>query len=132
MTLGKTPSNVIPFLVAAIVCDVAAEDPNTGKANLIGLFSHVSVREYPTRRSVSLYIKITDAEGYYPLEIQYVLVNTGEVIGAATEEVEVGDRTDSVDVLMAFPEILIPQPGRYEFRIKVSGMFLGNAVFDAV
>ena len=35
---SQTLSNVIPVLVAALVCDVAIADPSSAKKNLIGIF----------------------------------------------------------------------------------------------
>ena len=126
----KTPSQITPFLVAALVCDVAAEDPNTGKENLIGIFDHVMAGSFPTERRMSLYIKLTDAEGYYPLEVEYVYVNDNTVLDKVNGEFEVKDRTISVECVMHSLPLPIPHPGRYEFRIKASGMFLGNAFID--
>lgn len=126
----KIPSQITPFLVAALVCDVAAEDPNTGKKNLLGIFDHVWAGTFPTQRRMSLYIKLTDAEGYYPLEVEYVYVNDNTVLGKVEGEFEVEDRTVSGDFVMHSPPLPIPRPGRYEFRIKASGMFLGNAFID--
>lgn len=126
----KTPSQITPFLLAALVCDVAVEDPNTGKKNLIGIFDHVWSGSFPTGRRMSLYIKVTDAEGYYPLEVDYVYVNDDAVLGTVRGEFEVGDRTVSADFVVPSLPLPIPYPGRYEFRIKASGMFLGNAFID--
>ena len=130
MEQQKTPSNVIPFLVAALICDVAVEDPSTSKKNLIGIFDYAEADGFPTSRSMSLYIKMTDGEGYYPIEIDYVLVNTGEVLGQATDEIEIENRTDSIDFYITFQQVPMPRTGRYEFRIKASGMFLGSAFID--
>jgi hypothetical protein len=132
MSQEKTPSKITPFLVAALVCDVAVEDPTTRKKNLIGIFDRVNVSRFPTSRPMSLYLKITDAEGYYPIEIEYAFVNTGEVLGKAVGEVDIKDRTASADLVIPFPPLPIRQAGRYEFRVKASGMFLGNTFLDAV
>lgn len=132
MERDRIPSNITPFLVAALICDVAVEDPGTGKKNLIGIFDHVEAAAFPTARPMSLYLKMTDGEGYYPIEIDYVFVNTGELLGQVAGEIEIRDRTDSVDLCISLPPAPIPQPGRYEFRIKASGMFLGNTFIDVV
>ena len=79
---------------------------------------------------MSLYIKLTDAEGYYPIEVEYVYVDDNTVLGKVEGELEVEDRTVSVDLVTHSPPLPIPHPGRYEFRIKASGMFLGNVFID--
>lgn len=126
----KTPSQITPFLVAALVCDVAVEDPNTGKQNLIGIFDYVGAGDFPAERRMSLYLKLTDAEGYYPLEVEYVYVNDNIVLDTIAVELEVEDRTVAVECVMHSPLLPMPYPGRYEFRIRASGMFLGNAFID--
>ena len=73
-------STVVPHLVAAIVCDVAVADPTTNKKSLIGVFDRLSVGRFPAKRPVSLYFKITDAEGNYDLDIRYVQSDTGKVL----------------------------------------------------
>ena len=129
---GKTPSNVTPFLVAALICDVAVADPSTGKKTLVGIFDRVNAGKFPTQHPMSLYLKMTDAEGYYPIEIDYVCVNDGSILAQVRGSMEAGDRTISTDIYIPFPSLPIPQEGRYEFRVKASGMFLGNAFIDAV
>ena len=71
---------MVPHLVAAIVCDVAVADPTTNKKSLIGVFDRLSVGNFPAKRPVSLYFKITDAEGNYDLDIRYVQSDTGKVL----------------------------------------------------
>ena len=132
MSEEKTPSNITPFLVAALLCDAAVADPTTGKKNLIGIFDRVNVTKFPTQRPITLYLKVTDAEGYYPIEIEYVYVNSGEVLGQVTGEMQARDRTISSDLYISLPPIPIPKAGRYEFRVKASNMFLGNAFMDVI
>ena len=132
MSQERLPSKITPFLIAALICDVAVADPSTGKKNLIGIFDRIHVGKFPAQRAMSLYLKMTDAEGYYPIEIDYVFVNTGRVLGQVKGEMEARDRTISTDIYLPLPPLPIPEEGRYEFRVKASGMFLGNAFIDAV
>lgn len=132
MSQQRVPSQIPPFLIAALICDVAVADPSTGKKNLIGIFDRVNVGKFPAQQSMSLYLRMTDAEGYYPLEIEYVYVNTGEVLGKVVGEMEAKDRTLSSDVYIPLQSVPIPKAGRYEFRVKANNMFLGNAFMDAV
>ena len=75
----KQLSNVVPVLVAAIVCDVAVKDPSTGKVSLIGIFDRISVLNFPTKRPLSLYVKLTDAEGNYDFNVKYVQVESMKI-----------------------------------------------------
>ena len=124
-------SEVVPLLVAALVCDVAVADPSTGKMNLIGIFDKVHVGKFPTHRDVSLYMKIADAEGRYNFDVRYVRTDTNEILIQAASDVVITDRLSSLDQYITFPPIMIPAPGRYEFQIWANSMFLGSTFIDA-
>lgn len=129
---SRSRSHVVPLLVAALVCDIAVADPSTGKKSLIGIFDRVHVGKFPTQHPVSLYFKLTDAEGYYEVDVRYVEASSGKVLADAKGELEVTDRLTSVDLYMSFPPLPIPGPGRYEFQIWANGMFLGTSYIDAI
>jgi hypothetical protein len=133
MTQGKKAlSNVTPVLVAAIVCDVAVADPSTQKKNLIGIFDRVFVEKFPTKRPISLYIKVTDAEGYYQTEVRYIQVSPGKILAKAEGELNSKNRLASIDLIVPFPPLPIPEEGRYEFQIWANSIFLGSTFIDAV
>jgi len=125
-------SNVVPVLVAALVCDVAVADPSTGKKNLIGIFDKVYVGKFPTQRPMSLYMKVTDAEGDYETEVKYVQVGSGEVLARAEGKLHSPNRLASADLHIAFPPLPIPNEGRYEFQVWANSMFLGATFIDAL
>ena len=124
-------SEVVPLLVASLVCDVAVADPSTGKKNLVGIFDRVHAAKFPTARSLSLYFKIADAQGRYDFEVRYVRVSTNEILAQAEGTVTVNDRLASSDLYLQFPPLSIPAPGRYEFQIWANSMFLGSTFIDA-
>ncbi len=133
MPENKEPlSQVVPVLVAALVCDTACVDPTTGKHSLIGIFSHVRVQRFPTRRPFSLYMKVSDAMGFYEVDVRFVRVATGEVLVGAKGEMKNDDRSKSLDLHIAFPPLTIPAEGRYEFQVWANSMYLGSACLDAV
>ncbi|OGO30065.1 MAG: hypothetical protein A2Z29_06550 [Chloroflexi bacterium RBG_16_56_11] len=129
---SQTLSNVIPVLVAALVCDVAIADPSSAKKNLIGIFDRVIVMKFPTQRPMSLYAKVTDAEGYYQTEIRYIQISSGKMLAKANGELNSKSRLASTDVIINFPPLPIPIEGRYEFQVWVNSIFLGATFVDAV
>ena len=126
------PSQVVPLLVAALICDVAVADPSTGKKNLIGIFDPINVTNFPSQRPMSLYFKVADAEGRYEFQIRYVQQSTGAMLAEAAGELIARDRLASTDLYISFPPLPIPGEGRYEFQLWANGMFLGSTFIDAV
>ena len=128
----RTPSEVVPLLVAALVCDTAVVDPTTGKKSLIGVFDAVHATRFPTQRPISLYFKVADADGYYKMEVRFVQADTGEVIAGAEGELIANDRLAATDLHLPFPPLSMPKEGRYEFQIWANSMFLGSTSIRAV
>jgi hypothetical protein len=128
----RPPSEVVPVLVAVLICDVGVADPSTKKKNLIGIFDRVFVREFPAQRAMSLYLKLTDAEGPYRLIIRYVQTASGRVLAEAPGEMKATDRLTSVDAILSFPPLPMPEAGRYEFQVWANDAYLGGAFLDAV
>ncbi|MBI4339415.1 MAG: hypothetical protein HY680_05630 [Chloroflexi bacterium] len=123
----RSLSQVVPLLIAALVCDVAVADPSTGKQNLIGIFNRINVGRFPAGRAFALYIKLADAEGHYQFDLRFVQVASGTVLARAEGILDAKDRLASQDLSINFPQLPIPEPGRYEFQIWANGMFLGSA-----
>jgi hypothetical protein len=128
----KELSKVVPVLVAALICDVAVADPSTGKKNLIGIFDRLWTSQFPTTRPLSIYWKVTDAEGQYDIVVRFVQVNGNRVLAEMKGESALKDRLSSFDFMLAFPPLPFPEPGRYEFQILLNGALLGSAFLDAL
>ena len=129
---ASLPSQVAPFLVAALVCDSASVDPVNKKKSLIGIFNAVSARKFPTKRPVTLYFKVSAAEGSYRFKIRFIQAETQEVLGVAEADVQIQSRLASSDFHLEFPPLELPREGDYEFQIWANDMFLGSASNRAV
>lgn len=125
-------SQRVPLLIATLVCDTGATDPATNKKTLIGIFNSISASTFPSVRPVSLYFKVTDAEGYYKFEIRYIKQSTNETLAYARGELVAEDPLKSTDILIEMPRLPIPGEGRYEFQIWANDTFLGSTSIDAV
>jgi hypothetical protein len=125
-------SRTVPVLVAVLVCDTTATDPASGKKTLIGIFDRIHVRQFPTNRPLSLYSKITDAEGSYDISIRFVQVETGQTLAEVVGEGNFTDRLVAHDLTIEVPPLPIPSAGRYEFQVWFNDVFLGSTFLDAV
>ena len=130
----QTLSKVVPFLLAILVCDSGIIDRNSGKKTLVGIFDRVIAKEFPTSRWLSVYFKLSDAQGNYRFKVQYAQVKTGKIlVEARTEKPQtIESRLDIFDSLISFPRALpIPEAGQYEFRLSANDMFLGRIAINA-
>lgn len=132
MAEERPRSPVVPVLVAALICDTAVADPGSGKKSLVGIFDTIHVSKFPTQRPMSVYVKLTDAEGFYKMEFRYVRVSSGEVLAKAEGDVQVKSRIASSDFFFSFPPLPIPAEGRFEFQVWANDVFLGGTFIDAV
>ncbi len=124
-------SQVRPLLTGPVLCDLAARDPSSGKWNLIGVFNQLGAARFPTQRPLSVYLKLSDAQGNYRLEIRFVQVSTGSQLAVASSNLQIKDRLASQDIAVSFPRIPIPTAGKYEFQVWANGMHLGAGAFTA-
>lgn len=124
-------SQRVPLLIAALVCDNGTTDPSTNKRTLIGIFDSIYASSFPSSRKIYLYFKLTEAEGYYDLEIRYIKQNTNETLAYARGELVAEDLLKSTEILIPMSPIPIPEEGRYEFQIWANSMFLGSTSIDA-
>ena len=129
---ARVLSQVIPHLLAIVICDAATVEPTTGKKNLMGIFDRVITQGFPSQQACSLYVKFTDAEGFYRFEIRFVLASSDQAIAAMNGEMEVTDRLASFDLAIPFPQMPLPEAGRYEFQLRMNDVYIGRAFFDAV
>ena len=80
---------------------------------------------------MSVYVKLTDAQGKYTIDVRFVQVKTGVVWGGAKIEADLKDRLLSSDIVIRFPPLPIPEEGRYEFQVYTNETYLGGAFLDA-
>lgn len=131
MVEEQPASRIPPFLLGALVCDIAATDPSTGKTSLVGIFDLINVGKFPAARPMSLYLRLTDAEGHYPMRVDFVHAEKDALIARVEGALNAPDRTVSMDAHFEFPPLPIPEAGRYEFRIYASDMYLGGVALVA-
>lgn len=118
-------SQVVPFLMAALVCDAAATDPNTGKKSLLGIFDRIQAVEFPTRRVVTLYFRIGDAEGRYRMSVKFVSLKDGTIIYDTDAEISIPDRLATSELEVVINPLEIPAPGKYELQLWANSAYVG-------
>ncbi len=121
-----------PSLTAMLVCDTTIRDAETGKVSLIGIFERIWAGAFPaTHGSLAVYAKIADAEGEYAFRLELVHLGTLQVAGQVeTPPMRIANRLESQELIFRVDNLVLPAPGRYEFRLLANGHFVGHKAFD--
>ena len=62
-----------PFPLALLLCDSVIVDERSKKKTLVGVFNRVWAKQFPTTYSpLTIYARLTDAQGRYDFRIDYV------------------------------------------------------------
>ncbi len=130
---GAEEPAVTPYVLAILVCDMAIIEADTGKKTLVGIFDRVIWSGITLTFPVSVYAKLTDAEGNYQFRVDYVHVTTDRLLAQTqtTTPFQIPDRLQPSDLVLRLPAV-IDQPGMYEFRLLANEVYLGRAAFTVV
>ncbi|MCP9455535.1 MAG: hypothetical protein NNA18_05440 [Nitrospira sp.] len=125
---------VKPTVQAFLVCDQVIEDRLTRKKSLIGLFTHLQSPVFPFQHQhMGLYFCLTDVEGTHQFEIDLVSLNNEQLVcRAVLPSISIGDRLQISDFGINIPSLIVPSPGRYEFRLKMDGHLIAQKDFHVV
>jgi len=129
-----TGGGTTPYPLAILLCDTIIVDERSKKKTLVGIFDVIYAKEFPAKhRPLSVYVRLTDAEGEYQFRIDYVQVKTDKLLGRGNiPPISITDRLKTHELIMEFPPIDIPEPGEYEFRLWANDRYIGRAKFTAV
>jgi hypothetical protein len=128
-------------VTATFLADYAKADA-ANKVNAIGVFNHTEATEFPATMAEFFWVVGINAERTEferPVLIQLALVGGSPPapIFDMTQEVDVSEAKGpghffSGNMVFGFTTLVLPSPGRYEFRAKVNDSEWGKAVFYAV
>ncbi|MBE9512455.1 MAG: hypothetical protein IMY77_00105 [Chloroflexi bacterium] len=122
-----------PFPVALLLCDSVVVDERSKKKTLVGVFDNINAVSFPTTyRPITLYARLTDAEGQYSFRLDYVQVKTDQLLAKAEiPSLNIPDRLSAYEIMLEPPPIVIPEPGEYEFRLWANDRYIGRVKFRA-
>ena len=122
-----------PVPKALLLCDSVVVDERSKKTTLVGIFDRIFIRKFPgSHGPLTIYARLTDAEGRYELRIDYVQVKTDKLLAQAKlPALEIPDRLKEHEVIIEPPPVQIPEPGQYEFRLWANERYVGRVKFEA-
>jgi hypothetical protein len=117
-----------PSLNAMLVCDRAIRDPATRKVTLVGIFDRIGIPSLPAdyASGMSIYARLTDAQGRYRFRLELVRLNDDHTIGRGEMEATIEDRLRISEVTLNLHRVRFESPGMYEFRLFANDRYLGG------
>ncbi len=110
-----------------LICDQALQEGATGKTSLVGIFENIGAHQYPARCGLlTVYAKLTDAQGEYLVRLELVNLADLTVIGQGQFRATIGDRMVPAEVVFQVGGLTFEKPGRYEFRLYANNRWVGS------
>ena len=127
------PAPPHPAANAMLICDATFQDEASGKTSLIGVFETVSAFQFPARHGrLSVYAKLTDAQGEYRLRLELVRLEDLRVVGQGQFGATFADRMTPVELSFQVWDTFFEAPGRYEFRLYANDRWVGSKSLNVV
>jgi hypothetical protein len=119
--MAEQGGGVPPGAIALVVCDSVYESTD-GKRALVGLFTKISARQFPTvHGKLCVYVSVTNVKPATACKVEIVNGETDQTIVSA--EGPMPDANDPLaiwDLVFEFRNLVFPEPGKYYVR------FFGN------
>ncbi len=122
----------VPKTNAMLICDYVITERGTNKKSLIGVFENIGAVKFPcTHYALSVYIKLTDAQGSYRFRLELIDLKTDTTIGKSEmpEEVRIPNPLLAHELVFNLRGIRFPHAGEYEFRIFGNDNIFGQKKF---
>jgi hypothetical protein len=128
MSQSTHPPAPHPSLNAMLACDRAIRDPQTRKVTLVGIFDRIGFPRLPADyvTGMSIYARLTDAQGRYRLRLELVRLDDYQTIGRGEMDATIEDRLRTTEVTLHLKAVRFETTGTYEFRLFANDRFLGG------
>jgi hypothetical protein len=129
----STPERAHPSLNAMLLCDLTIREHGSGKISLIGVFENISAARFPVvHRALSVYAKLTDAEGDYTIRLELMRLEDSHVVAQGTLKATFADRMTPGELIFNLENLGLEKPGRYEFRLYADERFVAGKSFTVI
>lgn len=116
-----------------LIADSAIKEERTGKISLIGIFEQIRAPEFPVlHATLSVYVKMTDAQGAYNIVLELVRLDDAVRIGEARGVLHARDRMAASELVFRLQNLVFEVEGLYEFRLFSDGRWPGGKTFRVV
>lgn len=122
----------IPKTNAMLICDYVITERGTNKKSLIGVFENIGAMTFPcTHHSLSVYIKLTEAQGQNRFRLELIDLQTDTVIGKSEmpDAIQIANPLTTHELVFNLRGLRFPHAGDYEFRIFANDRIFGQKTF---
>lgn len=122
----------VPKTNAMLICDYVITERGTNKKSLIGVFENIGAATFPcTHFAMSVYIKLTDAQGSYHFRLELIDLQSDTMIGKSEmpEEIRVPSPLLAHELVFNLRGVRFMHAGEYEFRIFANDKIFGQKKF---
>jgi hypothetical protein len=93
---------------AMLIADHAIREAETNKVTLVGIFDRIFGQTFPLQWShpVAVYVRVTDAEGDYPIRLELVRLEDEQTIGRLEGRAVVGSRLQPHELIFLFGPLI--------------------------
>ena len=123
----------LPMVKAIILCESIIIDLLTHKRTLVGVFESVKAPYFPVvLGSMSVYVKMTEAQGKYEFTVELLDLAEDKVIGrgALPGHLEADGPLQTGELNFIIYGVRFNHGGRYEFQVKANGRLLAHKSFQ--
>lgn len=116
-----------------LLCDLTIREHGSGKISLIGVFENISAARFPVvHRALSVYAKLTDAEGDYTIRLELLRLDDSHLVAQGTLKATFADRMSPGELIFNLENLGLERPGRYEFRLYAEDRFVAGKSFTVI
>lgn len=124
--------STVPKANAMLICDYVITERTTNKKSLIGVFENIGAPKFPcTHYALSVYIKLTEAQGTFQFRLELIDLKTNTMIGKSEtpDNVNIQNPLIAHELVFNLKGLRFLHPGEYEFRIFANDRIFGQKTF---
>jgi hypothetical protein len=116
----------LPKSIGLFLCDQVMFERDTQKPSLIGCFTGLAVRRFPSAPKFDVFSALTDGVGRGKVDLVVTRLNTEEQIYVRSVQVQFPDPLRIIRLRFRIRDCSFPEPGWYHFALSVEGTELAN------
>lgn len=116
----------LPTLVAFLLCDGIARDPNSKKYTLYGLFDRFAPGEYPATVQLCLFTQILGGTGEHKFSFVFSNSRGKPLLKGEFDAPMVCTPGVRKNLILQVHGLELPKPGRYKVELQSDGKVIGS------